>query len=78
MRAPDPARRPAVARQSQYQREHRQRKARGEEMIRIRIGPRIVEALLARGLPDQDSRDRKKVAAELAEVLDQWANEWLK
>jgi hypothetical protein len=68
-----------VSRQPRYQREYRQRRRRGEEMPRIKIGPRVIEALLvSQRLSDEASRDLRKVAAELAEVLEQWANEWLK
>jgi len=70
-------RRPAN-RQPQYQREYRQRQNRGEKVLRIRIGPRVIEALLVRGMSDEDSRNPKKLAAELGEVLGIWAAEWLK
>jgi hypothetical protein len=65
-------------RQPQWQRDYRQRQKRGEAMLRIRVGPKVVEALLVRGMGDGDSLDPKKVAAELAVVLEQWAAVWLK
>ena len=67
-----------AARQPQYQREYRQRAKHGEMMLRILVGPKVIDALIARGLSDQDSRDRTIVARELADVLEQWTQQWLR
>jgi hypothetical protein len=62
----------------QYQRQYRQRQNRGEVVVGITVGRNIIEALLQRGMDEEASRDIKKVAAELSDVLEDWAAEWLK
>jgi hypothetical protein len=58
-------------------RSRRYRQRNGLEWIfRVQVRARVIEALIDRGLPESDSRDRDKVATELGVVLVQWAERW--
>jgi hypothetical protein len=64
----------AAARAKRY----RQRRRNGEQVYRVTVNERVIEALLRRGLNEADSRNRRKVADELGEVLREWSDRWLK
>jgi hypothetical protein len=66
------ARSPSAIRSRRY----RKRRANNEEVCPVPVRPRVLEALIDRGLPEVESRDRRKVAEELAIVLDLWAERW--
>ena len=71
----DQQKNPAAARQRAY----RQRFNRGEMALTIRVKRKVTEALLvAERVTDKESRDRKKLSAELAAVLEEWASHWVK
>jgi hypothetical protein len=58
-------------------RSRRHRKRSGREWVYlVPVNRHVLEALIDRGLPEPDSEDRKKVAAELGAVLAQWAERW--
>ena len=51
----------------------------GERVLSIRIRRKVIEAMLvSERLTDKESRDRKKLAAETALVLEEWAERWEK
>ena len=69
---------PAPSPAARAQRRYRQHQKCGEQVLPVLIGPRVVEAMLASGrLEDVASRNRRKVAAEAAAVLEEWAAIWL-
>ena len=71
----DQQKNPSAARQRAY----RQRFNRGEMALTIRVKRKVTEALLvAERLTDKESRNRKKVAAELGLVIEEWAEHWVK
>ena len=70
--APDPRR------AAERQRAYRRRVRHGERVIPVKIGDRVLEALMRRGLPEADNEQLETVARELSVVLDQWADAWLK
>jgi hypothetical protein len=66
-------------------REQRLRERGGVRRVSITYGPVVVEALIAQGLDagmsedaaGRESRNRKKVAADLADVVEHWARRYL-
>jgi hypothetical protein len=59
------------------QRLYRQRVRRQEAVHRVLVGPRVIEALIERGMSEAESRNREAVSRELSIVLQQWAERWL-
>jgi hypothetical protein len=45
-------------------------------VFRVTISDRVLLALLDRGMTDTASRNRTMVAAELSQLLEQWAERW--
>jgi len=61
------------------QRAYRERRRNGERVVSVRVTDEIVEALIvSQRLGDKASLDRRKLAVELAKVLQEWAGRWLK
>ncbi len=59
------------------QRDYRLRVSEGDMILRIRVGPKVVKALLvSERLTDKESRNRKRVSTELAAVLMEWSERW--
>ena len=59
------------------QRRYRQRQHRREAVHRVLVGPRVIEALIKRGMTDAESRNREAVSRELSIVLQQCAKRWV-
>jgi hypothetical protein len=60
-------------------RSRRHRKREGREWVySVPVTRQVLEALIDRGLPEADSEDRNKVAAELSAVLAQWSERWFR
>jgi hypothetical protein len=57
-------------------RRYRKRQASNEEICPTPVRPRVLDAMLDRGLSEADSRDRRKVGEEAAGILDLWAEHW--
>jgi hypothetical protein len=68
---------PASNRRAAISREQRQRQRDGVRCYQVPVHHRVVEALLARGLTEEEAHDPKKVARELGIVLMQWSERWL-
>jgi hypothetical protein len=59
------------------QRRYRQRQRTGEAVYRVLVEPRVIWALIKRGMSEADSRNREAVSRELSTVLQQWAKHWV-
>jgi hypothetical protein len=67
------------ARHINRKRRYRLRRHAGVSVVPVPITPRVVEALLVAGwLSDTRASDRQEIGAEVAQVAECWANEWLK
>ena len=59
------------------QRLYRQRHNCGEMALTVRVGRKVVKALLAtERLTDKEFRNRKKISAEVALVIEEWSSRW--
>jgi hypothetical protein len=57
--------------------EHRSRAREGVwRCVQTPIHARVLEAMIDRGLSDEDSHSPRAVAREAGDVLRQWANRW--
>ena len=64
---------------AERQRDYRERRRNGERVVSVRVTDQIIEALIvSQRLNDKASLNRQKLAAELANVLQEWATRWLK
>lgn len=70
--------RPKNPKAAEKQRRYRARVRAEEQVLPITIGPQVIDALLCSGLPEPDSRSRRKLAEAITHTVREWAMRALK
>lgn len=65
-------------RSAAYWRERAAHKKAGKINVWVTATPNVIEAMLVSGLPEADSRDRKKVRRALEDIVQVWADKVLR